>query len=202
MKNLLSLFAAIGCTLAFASCGNDKPNTATHSADTTTAAPAATSTTATYTPPAGVDASVSVGIKGIVDAYLGVKNALVKDNTQDAATAGASVVTAVEKVDMKPMNDAQMKVWHEVMDDIKEHGQHISDNSGKIAHQREHLEMLSKDVETLAKTFGGGQKLYKEYCPMAFDNKGAAWLSESEEIRNPYFGSEMLECGEVKEELK
>jgi Cu(I)/Ag(I) efflux system membrane fusion protein len=39
--------------------------------------------------------------------------------------------------------------------------------------------------------------VYKEYCPMAFDNKGAYWLSESEEIRNPYFGKSMLTCGEV-----
>jgi Cu(I)/Ag(I) efflux system membrane fusion protein len=34
---------------------------------------------------------------------------------------------------------------------------------------------------------------------MAFDNKGAFWLSEIEEIRNPYFGKEMLSCGEVIE---
>lgn len=34
---------------------------------------------------------------------------------------------------------------------------------------------------------------------MAFDNKGAFWLSEIEEIRNPYFGEAMLNCGEVHE---
>jgi Cu(I)/Ag(I) efflux system membrane fusion protein len=37
---------------------------------------------------------------------------------------------------------------------------------------------------------------------MAFDNKGAYWLSETEEIRNPYFGDVMLGCGETKEILK
>jgi Cu(I)/Ag(I) efflux system membrane fusion protein len=33
------------------------------------------------------------------------------------------------------------------------------------------------------------------------DNKGAYWLSEIEEIRNPYFGEKMLSCGETIESL-
>jgi hypothetical protein len=45
-------------------------------------------------------------------------------------------------------------------------------------------------------------ELYVEYCPMAFDDKGASWLSSSKEIRNPYFGDKMLTCGEVKETIK
>jgi hypothetical protein len=37
---------------------------------------------------------------------------------------------------------------------------------------------------------------------MVEDNKGAYWLSESEEINNPYFGDKMLRCGEVKKIIK
>ena len=36
---------------------------------------------------------------------------------------------------------------------------------------------------------------------MAFDNKGAYWLSEEKEIRNPYFGSKMLTCGETADSV-
>lgn len=45
-------------------------------------------------------------------------------------------------------------------------------------------------------------ELYVEYCPMAFDNKGAVWVSSTKEVRNPYFGEKMLNCGEVKEIIK
>lgn len=38
-------------------------------------------------------------------------------------------------------------------------------------------------------------KSYKMYCPMAFDNKGAAWLQDSDDVQNPYFGAEMYKCG-------
>ncbi|MEA3224871.1 MAG: hypothetical protein U9Q07_02900, partial [Planctomycetota bacterium] len=44
-----------------------------------------------------------------------------------------------------------------------------------------------------------GKTLYKTYCPMAFDDKGADWLQLDEDILNPYFGASMLLCGEVKE---
>lgn len=40
------------------------------------------------------------------------------------------------------------------------------------------------------------------HCPMAADNRGADWLQSGEELRNPYFGSSMLTCGEVVERLK
>jgi Cu(I)/Ag(I) efflux system membrane fusion protein len=34
---------------------------------------------------------------------------------------------------------------------------------------------------------------------MADNNIGATWISETKEILNPYFGNEMLNCGETKE---
>lgn len=51
--------------------------------------------------------------------------------------------------------------------------------------------------------------LYLQECPMAFDDtKAAQWLSEQEEIRNPYlglyhprYGKGMLKCGETKTKL-
>jgi hypothetical protein len=46
-----------------------------------------------------------------------------------------------------------------------------------------------------------GAKLFQAFCPMAFDNAGANWLSASREIFNPYFGSKMLHCGEVKDSI-
>jgi hypothetical protein len=49
------------------------------------------------------------------------------------------------------------------------------------------------------KTKLGTGVIYKQFCPMAFDNKGAYWLSSNEEIMNPYFGDKMLHCGKVEE---
>ncbi len=42
---------------------------------------------------------------------------------------------------------------------------------------------------------------FVHFCPMAFGNTGATWLAPSEEINNPYFGTMMLRCGEVRQQL-
>ncbi len=36
------------------------------------------------------------------------------------------------------------------------------------------------------------RSFYQAYCPMAFNDKGASWLQDSDRVLNPYFGSQML----------
>ncbi|MBL7869756.1 MAG: DUF3347 domain-containing protein [Flavobacterium lindanitolerans] len=72
-----------------------------------------------------------------------------------------------------------------------------------IDKQRAAYSKLSNEMVLLLKKAGMGEaELYVEYCPMAFDNKGAVWISATKEVRNPYFGEKMLKCGEVKEIIK
>ena len=138
----------------------------------------------------------------MLDCYRKMKNAFAKDNDNDAATAGNEMVKAFAGFNKAALTADQAKIYNDVEDDAKEHAEHIGMNAGKIAHQREHFDMLSKDIYQLVKTFGGGQKLYYDHCPMYNDGKGANWLSETKDIANPYLGKKMPTCGTVKEELK
>ncbi|WP_379091416.1 DUF3347 domain-containing protein [Pedobacter sp. UC225_65] len=62
---------------------------------------------------------------------------------------------------------------------------------------------LSTDFIARVKTVGlSSGEVYVDYCPMALNDKGASWLSNQKDIKNPYFGESMLTCGEVKETLK
>lgn len=157
----------------------------------------------TATTPPIAETKATVSIKEIVTAYLQLKNAFAKDNTNDAATAGTSLESAFKTFDKTALSADLKKVFEDVEDDAREHAEHIGKNGGNIAHQREHFVMLSKDMADLIKTFGnGGQTLYKDFCPMANDGKGAIWISEVKEIKNPYLGSKMPTCGTMKEEIK
>jgi len=148
-----------------------------------------------------VDTKVTASIKKIVEKYLQLKNALVKDNTKDAAASGKEIVEAMETLDKSFLKDEQKKIYEDVEDDAREHAEHIGENAGNIEHQREHFDMLSNDLYDLVKEFGSGQILYKDFCPMYNDKKGAIWLSETKEIKNPYYGKKMVTCGSVKEEI-
>ncbi len=69
--------------------------------------------------------------------------------------------------------------------------------------QRENLELLSEATFSLTKAFGANEEtLYYQHCPMANNNQGAYWLSSNKEIRNPYFGEKMLNCGSTEEVLQ
>ena len=143
----------------------------------------------------------SFSIKEIVTDYLSLKNALTKDDSNATADAGKEMVATLGKIDMKKLSGEQMKTYMDIADDVKEHAEHIGDNGGKIEHQREHFVTLSKDMNDLIELFGTNQKLYLDFCPMADNNKGAVWISETKEITNPYFGKDMATCGSIKKEF-
>lgn len=46
------------------------------------------------------------------------------------------------------------------------------------------------------------EDLFLVHCPMAFNDRGADWISDDARVVNPYFGDEMLHCGYVKMQLK
>ncbi len=127
---------------------------------------------------------------------------MVKDDGKDAASGGKQIAEALAKIDKSNLSVEQKKVYEDLEADAKEHAEHISTNATKISHQREHFDMLSQDVYDLVKAFPAGQTLYQDHCPMYNDGKGAIWLSETKEIKNPYYGKKMITCGSVKETIK
>jgi len=72
-----------------------------------------------------------------------------------------------------------------------------------IEAQRIEFAALSTNFIALLKKAGiGSGELYIAHCPMASNDKGADWVTNSREIKNPYFGESMLTCGSIKETLK
>lgn len=72
-----------------------------------------------------------------------------------------------------------------------------------IEMQRTLFADLSNDFIARVKQSGlTSGEIYVEYCPMALNDKGASWLSNQKDIKNPYYGESMLTCGEVKETIK
>ena len=140
-------------------------------------------------------------IDPVVQHYIHLKNALVASNIEEAKTGAKALVDAVNSTDVSAFSAEQKTAWDEQAGKIKENAQHIIEAS-ELANQRGQLGTLSDEMYALVKVFGGGKTLYYDFCPMANENKGGYWLSENQDIKNPYFGDEMLQCGEVKETIK
>ena len=149
-----------------------------------------------------VDAKAAASIKEMVSHYLHIKNALTNDNGSEAASGAKAMAEAIGKLDKSLLTAEQKKLYDGIEEELKKHAEHIGKNGDKIEQQRSHFSMLSEDVYDLAKAFGAGQPLYHDHCPMYNENKGAMWLSEMKEVKNPYYGSKMITCGTVEEVIK
>lgn len=144
---------------------------------------------------------VKAQIATLVDSYLRLKDALVASDAQAAKTEAASVVAAAGKVDPAALEGEQRAFAQEKLEEVRQSASSIA-AAGDVSVQRESLELLSEATFSLTKAFGASDdKLYYQHCPMANNNQGAYWLSATEEIRNPYFGEQMLKCGSTEESI-
>ncbi|MBR9832394.1 DUF3347 domain-containing protein [bacterium] len=136
----------------------------------------------------------------VVNHYLAVKNALVEDNKDGASKAANELGTSLNDLSKEDLSETERKEMSELIEVIKEHGEHIA--KSEMDHQREHFPMLSKDISDFIEMTGFDQTIYIQYCPMFDGGKGGSWLSLSEDIKNPLFGSKMLKCGTIKETIE
>lgn len=144
----------------------------------------------------------TVSTHEVLASYLQIKNGLATDDGAAAAAGGDGFVRALSKIDTSSMSASQKTTFEDVADDAKEMAEHIGKSASKLEHQREHFDMLSKDMYDMVKSLGTDQPLYQDYCPMYNNKKGATWLSETKEIKNPYMGKKQPDCGTLKEEIK
>ena len=131
----------------------------------------------------------------IVSNYLKVKNALTKDDSNRAAAAAKELIATLNSSRTTSLDTKAKNKYNSFVADAKAHVKHIGDNAGEIDHQREYFALLSQDIFSLIKTFGTKQTVYQDYCPMYGEGKTGYWISETKDVINPYFGSEMLNCG-------
>ncbi len=130
----------------------------------------------------------------ILAEYLKLKEALVEDKPALAQKIGAE---NAEK--WNTLVAALPKTKDQYLRNSLSHWQSIAEHSN-LDLQREAFAEISKAIAYSLEEFqwSSDQSYYLQYCPMAFDFKGANWISSEEEIRNPYFGASMLSCGEVQ----
>lgn len=138
-------------------------------------------------------ASLPVSIKDsatdeVFNHYIDLKDALVASNTSQSQAAAKVLANALNKID-GCQNTAVM-------------ANNIA-NTSDLKVQRFNFTALSSDIIAMLKhTEIVSGSMFVQYCPMANDGDGGYWLASETEIRNPYYGEQMVNCGEVKDTLK
>lgn len=152
-------------------------------------------------------------INSVVNAYLSLKDAFVNADIakiKEQEKKFISVIDSVKLDDLKKDTTGIFQSAQLMIGDIKSNAEAISKETD-ITEMRQDFRMVSENFFPLLKTIHyEGEKLYWQNCPMAFgEGKDASWISNTEEIINPYLGKNhpeykatMLHCGEIKDTIQ
>jgi tetrahydromethanopterin S-methyltransferase subunit E len=129
-------------------------------------------------------------LSNLLTSYYNIKNALVSGDAASASTNAEQFLRTANAIDFKVISEGNLHI--------------LSKDAGKISgtkdlsKQREYFAGLSSNMAEVARAVKlNSQPIYLQYCPM----KKSLWLSSEKGIKNPYYGSSMLSCGEVRETL-
>ncbi len=125
---------------------------------------------------------------------LNISTALAADNLAAATQAAKEAHNALP--DLKNTNSKRIKELADKMMPILMKMMQRSD----IQKTREDLFRLTPILKELISSVENKLSfaIHEDYCPMAFNNKGAGWFQPATELANPYYGAMMLRCGETK----
>ncbi|HUU04400.1 MAG TPA: efflux RND transporter periplasmic adaptor subunit [Patescibacteria group bacterium] len=140
-------------------------------------------------------------IDRVAQAYFSIQDAFSRDNLENAQKAAADLLRELATADMKLLKGETHLQWMKLEARITKSTQDLK-SAKDIEAARSSFENLTEPITTAIAEFGGGKKaVYRFHCPMAFDNKGAYWLQDHQQTRNPYFGASMLSCQDSVETL-
>lgn len=136
--------------------------------------------------PDSFDAAFTDGLtEAIFQDYLHLRTAFTNSDTEEATAAARELTERLTEEQPEALAAAQSIV-----------------DAGDLEQQRDAFSDLTVALEPLFKNGLTEGVIYKQHCPMAFNNAGADWFSDSKQIRNPYFGEKMLSCGKVVETIQ
>jgi hypothetical protein len=197
MRFIYIIFAS--ALLGIVGCNNNQATSNAKTTDTTVKQPNAPTPAQSKLNAAGTQLLMAV-----VNKYYALKNALVatKGDMADSAAIMLSMTTDSLEVALQK-DSANLAALKPFMDTVISHSMMVSAiKDESCERQRLLFGAISSAMFGLLKNAGlKNAGVYREYCPMAFNEKGAYWLSDDTEIKNPYFGKKMMECGEVTDTL-
>jgi hypothetical protein len=152
-----------------------------------------------------LDATGTSLLMEVVTNYYSLKDAFVASNEAKADEASAKLIASSDSLRNFVAKDSSLgSALNTELDSITLASKAIIDAKDETTEKKRiPFEIVSNNMfQLLKKAELKNAGVYREYCPMAFNDKGAYWLSDDPEIKNPYFGKKMLECGEVTDSLK
>ena len=134
--------------------------------------------------------------RAVLPLYLQMKDAFVASDASAIASEAGGLLKEMNSLDVSSLGVMEKAHYDRTVELLEK-----INGSMALKDQRAYFVDLNQQLVALASNVDLDGRLYVQLCPMANNNRGAIWLSADEEIRNPYYGNEMLTCGKVEQVL-
>ncbi|MBF0244101.1 MAG: efflux RND transporter periplasmic adaptor subunit [Planctomycetes bacterium] len=129
--------------------------------------------------------------------YLQIRDKLSKDELAGLSELASDMKGALVKLDESTLKGEEGRIWKNLRENIEDSLEHLP-HQNSLDSFREGFKSLSAKLITIINQVGHPMKsLNLMYCSMA----EAEWLQEEQGVANPYYGSSMLQCGELMKAL-
>jgi len=145
----------------------------------------------------------NLSFKSVLSSYYELKDNFITENELLIDSSAKKLINAVDSVKLQEIiDDSTVKYTAQTYTEgIKSEligllGEKLLDEKKKS------FQMISEQLYDLIRLVQfDGEVIYHHYCPMAFNNDGATWMSSSTLTLNPYLSSTMLNCGELRDSI-
>ena len=134
--------------------------------------------------------------------YYALKDAFIKEDTVNIAANAKALMIACDSLKL-----GELKADAAIVETAKMNNQNLKDElkglqgEAGLLNKRKSFQMATSDMYDLLRVVKYDQAIvYMQHCPMAFENRGADWLSNTSDVANPYIPG-MDGCVEVKDSV-
>ncbi|MDQ8202058.1 DUF3347 domain-containing protein [Pelagicoccus sp. SDUM812003] len=128
--------------------------------------------------------------QGTMDGYFSIQKALAGDDLAAAKNAASTLLSDMENSECSMDGGDCCAEYNAAAEKITK--------ASDIKAARSAFKSFSDALIAQVESHGSENAAYLMHCPMAFNNKGASWLQDNADLKNPYYGSMMLACGVQK----
>jgi Cu(I)/Ag(I) efflux system membrane fusion protein len=149
---------------------------------------------------------VKTALSELLKAYLAIGDALAADKTEGVADRARAVAAAVDAMLKTPL-PGQEHFWHQHDEVATVRGKALelveaTDLKDARLRYADLSVALSKFLSATGVPQGFEGEVQQLHCPMYLEGQGGStWLQLAGDVRNPYFGSVMLQCFDKRSAL-
>jgi hypothetical protein len=137
------------------------------------------------------NAKLDAAMQPVLGEYLKIQKALASDSQSGVAAAAQSIEKLASRLDRQSVKGKNAEHYRALPGKIKAAAGRLQ-RARTLADCRATFKELSQPMALWA-SLSRPTEVNVLYCSMA----KASWLQKDKVIRNPYYGSQMLSCGEV-----